>query len=489
MLSSYTKSRYAITNIQNLFKNQKYIRSISTTVRTRFAPSPTGFLHLGSLRTALFNYLWAKKCNGEFIVRLEDTDQKRKVNNSEQSIYDLLQTFGLQWDEGPITGGPFGPYEQSKRLHIYSEYISKLLASGKAYKYYDECSTLSPKTDKTPYVVRFCSQEGATSFVDTVYGKITIKNNTPKVLSDDFVILKSDGYPTYHFANVVDDHLMGVTHVIRGEEWIPSTPKHIQLYKAFQWQPPTYSHIPLLTNPDGSKLSKRQNDAHVTSLLERGFEPMAILNFLALMGWSSRQKSDIIPLPQLLEVFSIDRLTKGSCIVALEKLQFLNKHYLRERMTDPVQLDQIVEEMQKGLKKKYPNSLSRISDSAYVRRCLLLLHNRIRTLPEFIDLCAYFFEDPLQNTIHHKLTSTTNVPMLLSRLLHDLQACSWQSLTLQTVLKDTSSAFGLPLGKLQSLIRQILCGSIPGANLADTIHILGRDTTLHRIEAYKKTIY
>ncbi|EPX72623.1 glutamyl-tRNA synthetase [Schizosaccharomyces octosporus yFS286] len=489
MLSCYTRSRYAFANIRNLLRSQNSIRSNSTVVRTRFAPSPTGFLHLGSLRTALFNYLWAKKCNGKFIVRLEDTDQKRIVHGSEQSIYDLLQTFGLQWDEGPVSGGPFGPYQQSKRLPIYLEYISQLLASGKAYKYYDECSAASPETGKKPYVVRFCSQEGATSFVDTVYGKITIKSNTPKVLSDDFVILKSDGYPTYHFANVVDDHLMGITHVIRGEEWIPSTPKHIQLYKAFQWQPPTYSHIPLLTNPDGSKLSKRQNDAHVTSLLERGYEPMAILNFLALMGWSSRQTSDIIHLPQLMEIFSIDRLTKGSCIVALEKLQFLNKHYLRERINDPVQLDQITVEMQKVLREKYTNSLARISDSDYVRQCLLLLQNRIRTLPEFIDLSAYFFEDPFQNTIHHKLPSSTNVPMVLSRLLHGLQTCSWKSSSLHELLKDIAITFNLPLGKLQSLIRQILCGSIPGANLADTIRILGRDATVYRIDAYKKSLH
>ncbi|EPY52800.1 glutamyl-tRNA synthetase [Schizosaccharomyces cryophilus OY26] len=488
MLSFCLKSRYACKVIQKPYKNLKTLRWNSTTVRTRFAPSPTGFLHLGSLRTALFNYLWAKKCNGKFIVRLEDTDQKRKVNGSEQSIYDLLQTFGLQWDEGPITGGPFGPYEQSKRLHIYSEYISKLLASGKAYKCYDECSTQSPKTDKNPYVVRFRSEEGPITFVDTVYGKITIKRNTPKVLSDDFVLLKSDGYPTYHFANVVDDHLMGITNVIRGEEWIPSTPKHIQLYKAFHWRPPTYSHIPLLTNPDGSKLSKRQNDAHVTSLLEKGFEPMAILNFLALMGWSSRQKNDVIPLPQLLELFSIDRLTRGSCIVALEKLQFLNKHYLRERMTDPKQLEQIVAQMQKSLKEKYPNSVSRISDSEYVCRCLLLLHNRVRTLPEFVDLCGYFFEEPSQNTIQHRMPLATNVSVLLSRLLHEFQLCSWQPQVLQTMVSDVASSFGIPLGKLQSLIRQILCGSVPGANLADTIHLLGRDTTLHRLEAYNRTI-
>ena len=352
--------------------------------RTRFAPSPTGFLHLGSLRTALYNYLLAKSTGGQFLVRLEDTDRQRLVPGAEQNIYDSLSWCGLKADESPVVGGPYGPYRQSDRMAIYKEYADKLIALGHAYRC--DCSKdrlnalrelamkLKPPTTvtydrkclhdhvETGGVVRFKSPDEYEPFTDKVHGDLNLQPqyNYQDRRYDDFVILKSDGMPTYHFANVVDDHLMKITHVIRGEEWLPSTPKHIALYRAFGWEPPQFVHIPLLTSLADKKLSKRQGDIGVMSFRDKGVLPEALVNFVALFGWSPHRDTpglsveESMTLEDIVSKFSLENLTRGNAKVNDSKLYYFNKHHLAENIKNPEKLASLVEDYQRLTNNKYP---------------------------------------------------------------------------------------------------------------------------------------
>jgi exopolysaccharide biosynthesis WecB/TagA/CpsF family protein len=327
------------------FMNTTTISKFSE-VRTRFAPSPTGFLHIGGLRTALYNYLYAKQHKGKFILRIEDTDQERLVPNAQQQLIQTLKSFNLEFDEGPGIEGKYGPYIQSQRLHLYQEYVQKLLDSKAAYycfctterlqelremqeqvhqpsKYDRHCLQLNIKEieekikNNEPHVVRLRIPEGHTSFNDLIRGEVSVDNQ----VLDDQIILKSDGYPTYHLANVVDDHLMKITHVIRGEEWIPSTPKHIILYQAFGWLPPEFSHLPLLLNADKSKLSKRQGDVAAEDYLQKGYLPEALLNFIALLGWNPGTDDEIFSLSELTTKFTLEKVQKSGAVFNIQKLK------------------------------------------------------------------------------------------------------------------------------------------------------------------------
>ncbi|WYZ39826.1 hypothetical protein EsH8_IV_000167 [Colletotrichum jinshuiense] len=330
--------------------------------RTRFAPSPTGYLHLGSLRTALFNWLIARATGGQFIIRVEDTDRTRIVDDAVQRLLADLKWAELNWDEGPDVGGPYGPYEQSKRLEYYNKYIAQLLESGKAYRcfcsahdlerhkqqslddggnahYPGTCRSVPPDqaerraANGETHVVRFRS-EGRPSFVDKVYGNYQ-KNED----EDDFILIKSDGYPTYHFANVVDDHLMEITHVIRGAEWLISTPKHIALYDAFKWEPPTFAHAGLLCAQNGEKLSKRNHDIDISSYRDKGILPSALNNWLALLGWSMNEKDlakageVFYTTNELAEKFSL-RFTKGNIKTNPDKLAVFQRKHLTHRLRE-----------------------------------------------------------------------------------------------------------------------------------------------------------
>ncbi|MDP6125669.1 MAG: glutamate--tRNA ligase, partial [Candidatus Latescibacteria bacterium] len=304
-------------------------KSEDTPARVRFAPSPTGMFHVGSARTALFNWLWARHTGGQFILRVEDTDQSRTTDDALDSLMDGLEWLGLDWDEGPGVGGPCGPYVQSERLETYSSHVDMLVADAQAYrcfctperlaslreqglKSYDRhCRDLTVDQVEEKLeggetaVIRFrVPFEGTTTITDKVRGDITTKN--PVI--DDFVILKSDGFPTYHLANIVDDQLMGITHVLRGEEWIPSTPKHVLLYQAFGWQPPVFVHVPVIQGKDGKKLSKRHGAMAVTDYREGGLLPEAVVNFVALLGWSPGDDREHMRLDELVAAFSIDRI-------------------------------------------------------------------------------------------------------------------------------------------------------------------------------------
>lgn len=327
----------------------------SKKVRTRFAPSPTGYMHIGNLRTALYAYLIAKKNGGDFILRIEDTDQTRYVEGAVELIYRTLKRTGLLWDEGPDVGGPCGPYIQSQRMGMFREYAQKLIDSGHAYycfcdkerleevrkiqeasrippMYDRHCRNLSPEEVKAkldagvPYVIRQkIPLEGTTTFHDELYGDITVENST----LDDQILIKADGMPTYNFANVVDDHTMGITHVVRGNEYLSSTPKYNLLYEAFGWEPPVYIHVEHIMKNSKEKLSKRNGDASFEDLIEKGFLTEAVLNYIALLGWSPKGENEIFSLEELIKEFDIDGLSKSPAIFDPVKLRAINAEYIR----------------------------------------------------------------------------------------------------------------------------------------------------------------
>ena len=341
---------------------------MENTVRTRFAPSPTGYMHVGNLRTALYTYLQAKHSGGTFILRIEDTDQGRYVEGATDVIYDTLRATGLNWDEGPDIGGPVGPYIQSQRMGMFRQYAEQLVAEGKAYycfctperleelhasqkaagevSHYDgHCRNLSPEEVKakldagTPYVIRQkIPREGITSFDDLVYGHIEVENAE----LDDQILIKTDGMPTYNFANVVDDHLMGITHVIRGSEYLSSTPKYNLLYQAFGWEIPTYIHCPPVMKDAQNKLSKRNGDASYQDLVAKGYLPAAVLNYLLLLGWAPEGEQEIFSLDEMIKIWDPTRVSKSPAIFDLLKLRAINAAYIRalpaeefRRLADP----------------------------------------------------------------------------------------------------------------------------------------------------------
>ncbi len=332
---------------------------MSKKIRTRFAPSPTGELHVGGLRTALYNYLFAKANKGDFVLRIEDTDRERFVEGAKERLIDILEQFGITPDESINHGGKFGSYLQSERLNLYKKYVQELLGKGLAYYAFDtpeeleimreeqQAAKQQPKYDRRalelsnediktkldagePHVVRMKIPEGETVFTDIIRGEIKINNNT----IDDQIILKSDGYPTYHLAVVVDDHLMEISHVIRGEEWIPSTPKHIILYNMFDWDVPEFAHLPLLTNEQKAKLSKRHGDVSVEDFTAKGYLTEALLNFIALLGWNPGDDKEIFSLKELIKEFKLEKVHKGSAVFNREKLAWMNSQYIKNTDSD-----------------------------------------------------------------------------------------------------------------------------------------------------------
>ncbi len=371
-------------------------------VKVRFAPSPTGFLHIGGLRTALYNFLFARKNNGKLILRIEDTDKNRTVPGALENIIQTLKDFGLNYDEGPIS--------QSERLDIYKKYAQELVEKQAAY--YCFCSPqrleelrksqqdqkIPPKYDKLclklseeEIKVKLAANEGHVirlnvpagnkiRFNDLVHGEIEIA--TDEV--DDQVLLKSDGYPTYHLANVVDDHEMGITHVIRGDEWIPSTPKHILLYSAFGWESPQFAHLPLLLSKTRKKLSKREGDVAVKDFLEQGYLPQALLNFVALLGWNPKTEQEKFTLQELIEQFSLDKVNKSGAVFDLEKLDWLNGVYIRE--LPPEELFEHVNKYLPAEAKKQPKE--------FIYKILKLEQERLRNFSQIGERVKYFFEEP-----------------------------------------------------------------------------------------------
>lgn len=473
-------------------------------VRTRFAPSPTGYLHLGSLRTALYNYLLAKNTDGTFILRLEDTDQKRLVLGAEQNIYDSLKWCGIEIDEGPNVRkeGDSGPYRQSDRKSIYQKYVALLLEAGKAYKCY--CSKdrldglrasamkLKPPTtvtydrhclnhppsssDSSDFVVRFKSPEKYPPFVDLTHGELNLQPqvNQHDRRYDDFVIMKSDGLPTYHFANVVDDHLMNITHVIRGEEWITSTPKHIALYEAFGWTPPHFIHIPLLTSKNDKKLSKRSGDIGVLLMRDnQGILPEALTNFVALFGWSPPRltpgvsTTEVMTLNELIESFSLDHLTKGNAKVTEDKLKFFNKSHLQKKLQDPEQFQQIVEQLYPKIHKLYPKITLE-----YVSCCLEKAGPSLTTVNDLESLHSYLFKDEINySEVNNKKLDLYKTKTILKEFLTNFES---------KPLAETIQLIDFPQKDIFMSLRYALAGGKSGLTIPVLIELLGSENVIRR---------
>ena len=452
-------------------------------VRTRFAPSPTGFLHIGGLRTALYNYIFAKQNNGSFILRIEDTDQNRLVENATFNLIKALDSFDLLFDEGPDKNETYGPYYQSQRLDIYKTYYLKLINDKNAYVCIEKNNDLLPENnvEKAIKIIN----DNKINFV------IKLKVNSNKILKaydqirgtvkfdlsliDDPIIIKSDGFPTYHFANVVDDHLMQISHVIRGEEWLPSLPKHILLYNYFNWDIPKFIHLPLLLNPDKSKLSKRQGDVNVEDFLAKGYIKECIINFISLLGWNPKNENEIFSINQLLKIFSIKNIQKSGAVFDIQKLNWMNAQYIKN-LNDDLFL--------KISKKYLPDWYFSINDSAKRSLILMFIKNRITKLDEIqenIDPFNNEYEIIDKNIL--KSISLTESKSLYKFWLEHLEHIeNIDEKFINNLIKKTSEQLDMKIKEIYPKIRAILYGSFHGPDIYTIVTILGIDETLRRLK-------
>ncbi len=469
-----------------------------TMIKTRFAPSPTGYLHVGGLRTALFNYLFARRNRGIFVLRIEDTDQSRQVEGAVDDLIDTFAALGIQFDEGPAQGGSSGPYYQSQRLTIYRVHVERLLAVGAAYPCfcsesrlksvretrqaeklntpYDRLCLSIPADESMemmksrPHVIRLKSPEGETiTFQDDIRGTVSFQSDD----IDDQVLMKRDGFPTYHFANVVDDHLMGITHVIRGEEWLPSTPKHILLYRYFDWEPPVFGHLPLLLNPDRSKLSKRQGDVAVEDYLSRGYLPDALINFVALLGWNPGDDREIFTVSQLIREFSIDRIQKSGAVFDVEKLKWMNGVYLKEMPLD--QLSEVAKPYFIGAGMEIPK------DEAY-SRVVDFARKRISLMTELVSESAFYFVVPefSQDDIH--ILRTDSSQSVLQFWADQIpKKTNWDADNIRELLLSTTETLHIKGRDLYFPLRIALYGSCHGPDIPALVDILGSEKVLIRL--------
>lgn len=469
-------------------------------VRTRFAPSPTGYLHVGGLRTALYAFLLAKQQNGQFLLRIEDTDQTRLVAGAEKNIIDALHWAGIDFDEGPGKGGPCGPYVQSERLPIYQKHAQELIEAGHAYycfcsserleavrahqmasslppAYDKSCRNLSPamvmqkKTEHPKYVVRMkIPTDGELTFKDLIRGDVTF--NYKNV--DDQVILKSDGFPTYHLAVVVDDHYMLISHVIRGEEWLSSTPKHVLLYQYFGWNAPSFSHLPLLLNLDRSKLSKRQGDVAVEDYRQKGYLPEALVNFIAFLGWNPGDNREIFTIPELIKEFSLERVGKSGAVFNVEKLDWLNQQYI---------IHMPAAELFKRIKPMLDEKGWGHFPGAYVEEVITMLKDRAILLPDFVNNGTYFFVAPTEYDEKVKTKSWTadSAKYLtdIAALLNNL--ASFDATSVEQAIRDYGTQNNLGTGKLIPILRLSLSGVGQGPSLFHMIAALGKQEVGSRI--------
>lgn len=522
-------------------------------VRVRFAPSPTGFLHIGSLRTALYNFLFARKNKGKFILRIEDTDIKREVPGAIENLLKILKAVGLNWNEGPFLlkrqknfqfpisnfqfKGKYGPYFQSQRLHLYQNLAQKLVDHDQAYycfcsekdlvkmrdeqiakkmppMYDEKCRKLGKKEitlrlrSGQPYVVRLkVPEQGIIKFHDLIRGEIEfdLKN------IDDQVLLKSDGYPTYHLAVVIDDHLMKITHIIRGEEWLPSVPKHLLIYQAFGWSLPQFAHLPLLLNPDRSKLSKRQGDVAVEDYLAKGYLSEAILNFVAFLGWNPGTDQEIFSLKQLIKKFSLKRIQKAGAIFNREKLDWLNGYYIRKMKVDELTKKCLPYLIQAGLieKNKKPEHLIKLSARPstknlcsgskfkiqktgavisfnWLKKIVALEQERMKKISDLAELADFFFQDQLAydpQILSWKKMSPKEVSYNLKLVQEKLEKLSeklFKKEKIQLLLDDLAKEQGS--GPIFWPFRVALSGKKASPPPAEMAEILGKEKTIKRVK-------
>lgn len=471
-------------------------------VRTRFAPSPTGFMHLGGLRTALYNYLFAKKAGGKFILRIEDTDQERYVEGATQVIYDTLKGCGMDWDEGPDVGGPCGPYIQSERKDMYLPYAQELVGKGAAYycfctkeelderraaaeargevfKYDKKCLHLSKEEIQArldagiPYVIRMnAPTEGESSYTDLVFGEMTFPNDT----LDDMVLIKQDGMPTYNFANVIDDHLMGITHVMRGMEYLSSTPKYNILYRAFGWDVPEYIHLPTVMRDAHHKLSKRDGDAYYSDFIDKGYVKEALINYLVLVGWNPGDDREFFTMDELIDVFDVHRLNKAPGIFDIDKLTYFNFHYIREMAPETY------------LKTAEPWFDKVLSGKGIdYARLAKLTQGRTEVFNRLPDMVAFLGELPQYETdlfVNKKqksdLESAKKALALVKPVLEGIT--EWTEPVLHDTLMAAIAEAGLKNGTVLWPLRIAISGqaNTPGGAI-EIARLLGRDETLRRL--------
>jgi glutamyl-tRNA synthetase len=480
--------------------------STEKTIRVRIAPSPTGDPHVGTAYIGLLNYIYARQRSGKFVLRIEDTDRTRFVPTSEQMIFDSLRWLGLSWDEGPDVGGPFGPYRQSERTGIYRQHADILLESGKAYRCFctpDEleavrkqqmAAKLPPRYPGTcrhltadqlqqnlssgkPYTVRLAvppngaDLTSSTTFRDELRGEITFEHNNV----DDQVLLKSDGFPTYHLANVVDDHLMEITDVIRAEEWISSTPKHVLLYKAFGWQIPRFWHMPLLRNLDKSKISKRKNPVSLIYYRDSGYLPQAMINFLGLMGGGMPAEinngTEQFTLSEMVEHFVFSNIRVGGPVFDLTKLKWLNGEYLRKLTPEDFFLA----------------VRHSVFGDDYLRQISALMQTRIETLAQFGDLTSFFFSDnvlPAQEVFLPKKRTLEETLAFAQDQLAALEASNWAHDSLEQALKKLGEEKSWSVKENFMLLRAIITGSTTSPPLLESMIVFGKARSLDRVRRF-----
>ncbi len=476
-------------------------------VRVRYAPSPTGLQHIGGVRTALFNYFFAKSNGGKFILRVEDTDRERYSDESLQDLYDTLDWLGVKWDEGPVVGGPYGPYIQSERTSIYQEYAKKLVDMGKAYYCYCTSERLEQIREKQiaekspvqgydghcrdlteeqrreleaqglkPVIRLKVPREGSTTFHDVLMGDITREN---KDVSPDPVLLKSDGFPTYHLANVIDDHLMGITHIMRAQEWIPSGPLHVLLYEAFGWEVPTYCHLPMVMGSDGHKLSKRHGSTSVRDFRAKGYLPEALLNYVSLVGWSYDGEKEFFTREELEKCFSLEKINKAPGVFDYQKLDWFNAQYIRQK-SDKELADLLM---------PYLKQAGRLDDAGYDRLLAFVpgVRDRLTLLSDIVAMTDFLEDhgepDP-SILIPKKMDAASSLSSL--KAVYELVKADVGAGRTDDELQNDMCELAQRLGIKNAGVFNPLRAAVTGLQVSpppfSCIHLLGEEESYRRIE-------
>jgi len=478
-------------------------------VRVRYAPSPTGLQHIGGVRTALFNYFFAKSMGGKFILRVEDTDRERFSEESLQDLYDTLSWLGIDWDEGPVKGGPYGPYVQSERTDLYRKYADRLVDNGKAYHCFCTTERLNnlrevQKREKKNYGYdRHCRNlskdevskklsegvksvirlkvplEGKTSFNDLILGSITRKN---KDISPDPVLLKSDGYPTYHLANVIDDHLMKISHILRAQEWIPSGAMHILLYNAFGWDPPVYCHLPMVMGKDGQKLSKRHGSTSVVDFRKRGYLPEAIINYVTMVGWAYDDSREFFTKEELEKLFSLEKINKAPGVFDYKKLEWFNGQYIRKKSEA-----EIIEAVLPYLKKDgiISEDVSE-KEMTIIKNMMGFMTERLHFISDISELSRFLFKDiesyTLTDLVPKKMdfAGTLNVLKGVRSLVEDFETRTDEEN--EVLFRQKSEEMDVKLGSILMPLRVAISGSKVSPPIFESLRLLGSKKALERID-------
>ncbi|MCQ2603861.1 MAG: glutamate--tRNA ligase [Spirochaetia bacterium] len=478
-------------------------------VRVRYAPSPTGLQHIGGVRTALFNYFFARANGGKFLLRIEDTDRERYSDESLEDLYSTLEWLGIKWDEGPIVGGSCGPYVQSERTELYREYARKLVETGHAYYCYctserleqlrekqkvekkefgydRKCRDLSEEEQQKlrdqgirPVIRLKIPLDGYTEYEDFLLGKMKKKNTD---VNPDPILLKSDGFPTYHLANVIDDHFMGITHILRAQEWIPSIPLHVILYKAFGWEPPVYCHLPMVMGSDGQKLSKRHGSTSVRDFRAKGYLPEAILNYVSLIGWSYDDSREFFTREELERLFTLDKLNKAPGVFDYKKLDWFNGQYIRKKSDDEL-MALLIPYLEKAGTVSTPMTEA---ETAVLKAAVPLAKERLKYLSDIPEVIGFLFKAPenycREDLIPKKLDQTKTLEILdvLSGMLDKFITMSEEEI--EPVLRDKCAELGVKLGDFLMVLRVAVTGTRISPPIVGSIKLLGAEETERRIK-------